>query len=460
MKKKKQKSNNILNIINNSNNFKWKSFCLIILFIIVCLLNIETIKHPYIMMEDGFVFINGFIKDGLISFTFTYGGYLCIASRIIAGISVLFGSIFNSLIVEVQINKLISIFVVCFILNLFNDDRFSFISSNRLIRFAFSIVALLLSSNFLSVMYTNLSMNWWSGIYLILCIMLLLNNDKLKIYEIVLLVVAILSTPFSFIILIPLFFKIIDTILKKNKINKFDIIFYSIITIFIIIQIYSIITSKNVDSASSVSLGISGLFNVIKYALYMSFLSLNYLFTPIYYHFGSTHLLFGLISGFIIFAIMLIISIRKKMFKYFISLCGITFLIYSLTLIKYSANIQPYFLELIDKQYLIWYHLVPAMNVLFCLYLIIGNNILYNKITIGIYCSLFIIVSIILGMNSYKTDLDYVHYIYDINQYINYKSGEYTCVKTPPKWVDWCVWVPVNDDYCRGENNECVKEIQ
>ena len=144
-----EKLNIITKIYALSQTKKWPYityFCLLLVFV---LLNIKVIYEPYLMMEDGFVFINGIIRDGLKSFTFTYGGYICIASRLISLISFTFGKLFNSVIIEVNINTIISMLIVVYIINLINTKNFDFISNNKTVRFIYSIIMLLLSTNFL-----------------------------------------------------------------------------------------------------------------------------------------------------------------------------------------------------------------------------------------------------------------------------------------------------------------------
>ena len=451
-----EKLNIITKIHALSQTKKWPHityFCLLLIFV---LLNIKVIYEPYLMMEDGFVFINGIIRDGIKSFAFTYGGYICIASRLISLISFAFGKIFNSVIIEININTIISMLIVVYIINLINTKNFDFISYNKTVRFIYSIVLLLLSTNFLSIMYTNLSMNWWSGVYLSFWVLLLLNNQNPNLLDYIFMIIAILSTPFSFIIMIPLFIKI--TNYKNIKNYKKGLIKYGIFFCVILIQVFAILTSKNVDAASSVSLTTGTLIQLFKYTICMCFMSMNYILTPLSYGLLINNHLLAIFNGLIIYLLIIYISFKEKKFKYIISLSGITFIIYFLTLYKNSADINYYYHYIVNEQYLIWYHFIPALLALIMFFTVI-EKLFINKQIKMITFLLGVVVSVILIKNYYKPDLDYVDNIYNVEKYVDYKSKYYTCISTPPKWVDWCVLVPIEKNKCEEGLYECSEKI-
>lgn len=443
--------------IFSKNSKVYKLFTFILLFLILSFLNIDVIKQPYLMMEDGFVFINGFMREGIKSLFFSYGGYICIGSRIIALSSIVLGKLFNSALVEVFANKIISMIVVVYILNMINDKRFSFLCKNRIIRLFFSIVLLLLSTNFLSIMYTNLSMNWWSGIYIILWIFLLFNNEKPRIHETILLIISILSTPFSFIILIPLFFKLLS--IKKKNIGKSEVVLYLLLGIGIIIQVFMIITSKNVDSASNISIGVNGFIDIIKYTICLCFMSMNFLFSPICYLYFTNCLSISIIIGFCIFLVLFIIAIKDKKVLYLLSVCSITFIIYFLMLFKNSQNVGNYYYEFVTTHHNIWYSFIPAFNAYIISFFILSKYY-KKKLFLVLHFVFLLVISFMLYKGYYEPDLSYTHYLNSIEKNVDYNSNYLTCVSTPPKWVDWCVLIPVKEDYCEVNANECIEKTQ
>ena len=67
--------------------------------------------------------------------------------------------------------------------------------------------------------------------------------------------------------------------------------------------------------------------------------------------------------------------------------------------------------------------------------------------------TLYVVLNLIKNYNA--PDLSYIMNVYQIEPYVEFNSSHTGCLSIPPRWVNWCVDVPVNERYC--DDYECIK---
>ncbi len=439
----------------------WPIITFVILTIVLIGLNFEVIKEPYIMMEDGPVFLNGILNNGLKSFFQTYGGYFYLLPRIVALVAVSFGKIFNSAIVMCQVSKFISIFINLYVINYLNCHNFDDIIKNKSIRLILSILLLLFSSNFLAILYCMVSLNWWAGLFTCFCTIQIINGKYPKGFNFILLLISILTTPISFTLVFGIGIYLIDKIKNngfKKTIKEFDkkvILKMILLLCFLAIQAYAILIIAKDPDGTIITL--SSLISRAYLSLKLSLVSVNYIFgTNIYKILNSLGIAIPL--SIILWSIIVYYFVKYKKTKYLIYFFGTILLTYVMILFKINDYIG-YYQQLLNEFYTIWYHVIPCLLVIFIFAILIENTLNNGKIlrsgfvySLGII-TLYVVLNLIKNYNA--PDLSYIMNVYQIEPYVEFNSSHTGCLSIPPRWVNWCVDVPVNERYC--DDYECIK---
>lgn len=439
--------NKFSNYIENIKEWKWILISYLVCLLIYISISVQILYQPYIFAEDGKIFFQEALNNGISSIFNTYGGYISVIPRIIALIAVSLGKCFNSFYIVTAVMKFLSILLAIFCINYFNSNEFKWIIKSRSIRLFFSLISILILTFQSNMSYNVTYTHWWAGVFTLLVGLKILDGKMPSIPIILVLVLAILTSPSALLIGIPLMYYIIlniASIIKKKKndktykINRYDIIKIAIIGVAILLQAYAIFfKSKDIDSITSPDISINHIFilmgNIIKcfFADFTNFLTL-----------GISENLpreIDILIGITIWGFIFYINIKNKNIKLFAFLTVEMFALIFMSMYKSESLYElPYF-------WMNWYNSIP----MFCVGLILFKTLydeyfickkIYLRIIIISVCMIYFICFYI---NTNKPDYSFCQEVYKIEPYVDFKSTE---MKKIPISGGFYPSIPVNMD--------------
>lgn len=445
MNKIKEIYNKFSNYIENMEEWKWLLISYLVCLLIYISISVQILYQPYIFAEDGKIFFQEALNDGIKSVFNTYGGYISLVPRIISLIAVFLGKFCNSFYVVTAVMKFLSILFAVFCINYFNSKKFKWLIKSRSIRLFFSLISILILTFQNNMSYNATYTHWWGGVFTLLVGLKILDGRMPSIPIILVLVLSILTSPSALLIGIPLMYYIIlniASIIKKkknnktDKINGYDVIKIVVIGSAILLQAYAIFfKSKDIDSITSPDISINHMFilmgNIIKcvFTDFTNFLTLGF----------SKNLPreIDILIGIMIWGFIFYRNIKNKNTKLFIFLTFEMFALIFMSMYKSEDLYElPYF-------WMNWYNSIP----MFCVGLIFfktlyDENFIYKKIYFKIITIFVCMVYFIcFYINANKPDYKFCHEVYEIEPYVDFKSTE---MKEIPISGGFYPYIPVN----------------
>lgn len=440
--KKSEVLDSLTHKLKNLNNLKWTSITFVILIILMLAVSPKIIFEPWIMVEDGTVFLNQQFRNGLMAIFNPYGGYCILLSRLSAFVSAHLGKITNSIVVTVMTLKWITIIFDVLVVNYINDESNEWISKNKITRLIFSILVMYLMGNFQFFFYNTTSAHWFCGLFCFLVGINIITRKELpKLYLMPLIFISILSSPSGLTIGFAILYyficmldwkKIISGTYKNLGLKNLFKLF--IIGIALLLQILFILLNGSSNSNEHFSL----LGSILKSLL----LTLQ---TPIYMFGVNIALKFNdiIISsafGAIMIVITFIVLYKNKKSKIFWYAFGTIFCLYFMTLYK-NSNLN-YYITLYQEKYWL-YNALPATICSFILYLAINEIVVTKKIK-HIWI-LYIIVFCFLCQHLYIYSYEFTDNIWNIEDNVDFNSDTYEPIPIFPGG-EWYLNVPVTKE--------------
>ena len=161
----KEMYNKFSNYIENIKEWKWILISYLVCLLIYISISVQILYQPYIFAEDGKIFFQEALNNGISSIFNTYGGYISVIPRIIALIAVSLGKCFNSFYIVTAVMKFLSILFAIFCINYFNSNEFKWIIKSRSIRLFFSLISILILTFQSNMSYNVTYTHWWAGVF-------------------------------------------------------------------------------------------------------------------------------------------------------------------------------------------------------------------------------------------------------------------------------------------------------
>lgn len=442
----------IKKIVNNK-YFKML-LCFIFFYIFTIALHPEVLKVSYLHAEDGRDFFGAWVTDGFKSLFFTQGGYLCLVSRIIGGIAFLIFNITNSIYVIGNTIEILSTTFLALVFTWFCSNEFEFLIKSRYKRIIFSLILILLFSEYYSVLYNSVGIHWMCGFVTLLTSIKILNNELPSYKSLPLILVSIVSSASTMI----LGFALIYYIFKNIKLNDFinslkkhpvqDYIKFFLIGTFMCIQAYFILFVGNGTSSEITN----SLKDIFVYSTKMLLSVPLVIFSPNCL-INISKIGVNIYVGSFIWIITILATMKTDKVKYLIIFAIDIFFLYFMTFYKNTDLTQTY--QNLTEWAISFYNALPSMIFMLLLMLNIDtykskNSLNYNIGFIGIAAIFFFL----LITNSYQPDFKKNNYFADVSKSVETKSKYYTSIYITP-YNGWTVKIPVDKKYC--EVNTCEK---
>lgn len=452
--------------IEELSGWKWILFCILFFIVLQLLLHPAILNTTILYAEDGTVFINDYLKNGLTSFIKPFGGYLVFISRLAAFLGVTVGQITNSFSAIGETIEVFAMLFVAVVCAYFASESFSWISKKKHIRILNGSALLLLVSCFHMMLYNSVDLHWWCGIFAFLASINIIRGEKIQPAWLTILTLCLLSTPSAFVVALPVLYSIFSK--HREKSISTCIVSLSCLAI----QAIIIVFLSDLESGGSLSAW--GLLRTVRYIIELTLGAPLFIFGPQAFHFTMANGL-GVVLGGVCW-ILLCYALKAKCSQnvFWLSIINIM-LLYFMVLFKRSSHIDAEYISLTDSWYNIFYNVIPAV-ICFILFIIAfwaNTAPLLNKL-----CSerrqkktpnaKVLTVVLLLLVTSYYFNTYSDHGVLDltrndnykeIDEYTDYSSKHYAKVNILPYWnEDWTVYVPVDDEYCL--ENGCYEEIE
>lgn len=432
--------------IQKKSNAKWMVITYILLLISMMAVSYRMIYEPWIMVEDGKIFLNQQFQYGINAILNPYGGYLILISRLTAFISAHLGALTNSIIVSTMSMKWITVLFEIMIINYLNDDDFSWITSNRCLRLFFSLIILFMMGNFQFFFYNTTSSHWFCGLLCFIIGLNMLRGKMPKNYIMIFLLISILSSASSLLIGFAMIYYLFSNIDRKSiiigtykKIGKENFIKYLLMGVCLIIQAIFILRFSSSSSYQS-SFGISTFFSTIVNSFILM------LQTPLYAlgvdvasHFNDI-----VVSSFIGILLFLTIGVILYKTKYLKLLCfsliSIAFLYFC---VLYKNNDLQYYLYLFDNKYWL-YNALPATMASFMF--LLSLNEIFSIMKLKGLIVVYFIIFVFICQHLYFYSFEFTNQLWEIENKVDFSSSTYKKVEIFPGGEKWYLNVPVNDN--------------
>lgn len=443
------------NWFNSISNNKWCIFCLIINLFIIVLLNYKIITTPFIHAEDGKIFIRQFLEFGWGSLFTSFGGHLYVLTRIIIGISVTIGKLFNSTVVLGHMENYLCIFLSGVIVTYLCSDCFSAFIKSRYMRLLLSILLIINLDGFMFLFYNAVSFHWWTGVLSILVAIQLINN-KMPSYKMMpLILLSIISSASSMILGFAVLYYFIKNIDFKHIIkslfkdmNRNNLIKLCLLIIFLSIQSYAILFISGVTETSTVA-GKTSYFllfvNSVKLFLSSPCLLFGHQFNLALYRIGVD---INIVVGSIIWLIIAYNASIHKKTKYFCASTLAIIVMYMIVLYKRLTFNDGYSI-LYECDGAIWYNCIQSTIILLLVFNILYEKLIQNKVLIPFFCFFIILLGGLYYDNIIHTDFSKSPLLYEIDEYVDYSSDKYVEVDISGGMT---MPVPVRGDYFENQD--------
>ena len=355
------------------NNKYFKFFCFFLLFyVFIIALHPDVLKVSYLHAEDGRDFFGSWVTDGTKSLFFTQGGYLCLVSRIIGGVAFLTFNYTNSIYIIGDTIEALSTVFTALVFSWFCSEEFGFLIKKRYKRVLFSLLLILLFSNYYSVLYNAVGIHWICGFVSFLASIKLLNNELPSYKSLPLILISIVSSASSMILGFALIYylfkniKIHDFISSLKKHSIHDYIKFILIGLFMCVQAYFILfVGNNTDAEVSNSLK-----DILFYSINMllsiplSILGPNFIITV-------SNLRLNVYLGSVVWIVTVILVVKTGKTKSFILFVIDIFFLYFMTFYKNTDLVQTY--QNLTEWAISFYNALPSMIYMILLMLVIDE---------------------------------------------------------------------------------------
>lgn len=434
--------NKISSFIEKMSNRKWMTTSFILLFIFMMAVSVPMIYEPWIMVEDGFVFLNQQFSMGINSFFVFYGGYCNFVSRLSALLAAHLGKFTNSIIVTVMVIKWITIFYEVIIINYFNDNCFNWLVKSRSLRLVYSIILMYMMGNFQFLFYNTTSVHWFCGLLCFFVGVNLIKGKMPKSYILPFLLIGILSSPSTLALGFALLYYFVKKIQVKSlikgtlkNIGLVNFIKMFLIAICLLLQIIAILSGGGTGEMIGNSI-IDTFYHVtlliLQVPTYLLGVGVALKFNDIYFS-TSLGILLLLLFGFVFY--------KKGQMHLFIYGILTIFCLYFMILFKNSSG--DYYLYLYNNKY--WfYHALPGTIVVFLELLVIEYLFNLNKWK---YKNLFyFVIFVFVCQHLYVYSFEYTDLLWEIEDRVNFESDVHVSVPIFPDDGRWYLNVPVDVD--------------
>ena len=192
--------------IENIKEWQWLLITFIICFVAIISISIPILWQPYIHAEDGTQFLKDALFEGKSSIFKTFGGYLGVLPRLSALIAIYLGRKFNSMVLVTYVMKFCSTIFTIIVINYFNSKEFKHLINSRILRLITSILLMFVMANHGTMIYTSITLHWWSGLLAVLIGLNFINKKFPSLYIVPFLLLSILSSPSALIVVIPMIY--------------------------------------------------------------------------------------------------------------------------------------------------------------------------------------------------------------------------------------------------------------
>ncbi len=178
----------------------WELSCFVYFCLVQLLLCPTVFREIFFYAEDGTIFFNGFIENGISSLVTMYGGYLTLLSRLIGGGAYTAMMLTNSMVVAGAVKEILSMMFVAAVMTYLASDCFEKFINGRKWRLIAGILLIILINNFVGLLFNSVGIHWWCGILAFL-VAIELVEGKIPSWKIIfLMTLSILSSPSAFIV--------------------------------------------------------------------------------------------------------------------------------------------------------------------------------------------------------------------------------------------------------------------
>lgn len=440
-KKKLKKLFNRINLaVEEMSNRRWLMVSFIILLVFMMGVSVPMIYEPWIMVEDGNIFLNQQFSNGIGAFFNFYGGYCNFVSRLSALLAAHLGKFTNSIIVTVMAIKWITVFYEVFAINYFNDNCFRWLAKSRLLRLFYAIILMYMMGNFQFLFYNTTSVHWFCGL---LCFLVGINLFKGKLpkgYILPFLLTGILSSPSTLALGFALVYYFVKKIDFKSlivgtfkNIGGINFVKMFLIAVCLLLQILAILSGDGTGNFAGSSL-LRCLYQVILLTLQVP---IYFLGVEVALKFGDIY--FSTALGIVLLLLLAVVFYRSKRLYLFIYGLLTIFCLYFMILFKNSSD--DYYLYLYNSKY--WfYHALPGTIVVFfellsIEYLFKLRKWRYRKL-------LYFVIFVFVCQHLYSYSYEYTNLLWDIEDKVDFESKEYVTVPIFPDAGKWHLKVPVD----------------
>lgn len=180
----------------------------------------EMLVTPYLFAEDGSVFLNRALNNGLSSLLIPYNGYFHFIPQFVSLIAVGLADLGLGFLAGVHFMVWFSVLFAAGMIGYFCSDNFSWVVPHKWIRFLICCGIILMSmQETYSVWFTNISAQWWAGFFLFLSGLDIIKKEKnpTSWSMIAILTLIGLSTPMIGLLFLSMTYIILSRILSKSK---------------------------------------------------------------------------------------------------------------------------------------------------------------------------------------------------------------------------------------------------
>jgi hypothetical protein len=220
-------------------------------FIVVFILvmrqwNIAT--KPYLVSEDGSIFIDRAINGRLSALITSYAGYYHFIPQFLVDTFYTFCKIINNVIFLPHMMWGSSVLIAALIVFYFTGERFSWVLEKRSDRLIVCCLIVLLSINEISDLHGTLTnIQWWLGFFFFMISLNIFHKREMpSIVTVIFLILCGFSTATIFALFM-MFAVMITFKILKHKLYKSDIIKFTMILIPTVVQLWGVLHSKRVS---------------------------------------------------------------------------------------------------------------------------------------------------------------------------------------------------------------------
>ena len=448
MEKKVRK---IFGFLKNMKPRTWFWVVFILFIIAQFALYPDMIRYHYVYAEDGGVFFDGFQRSGVSSIFEVFGGYLVIASRLFAAISISVARILGNFKIACDVMEILNVLMVAFILAYFVSDRFQFLVKKRSHRLIIGSMILLLMSSFFAMLFDSVSIHWWCGLLMFFVTLELVYGQTPPLYLYPFIILCVLSSPSSLVLGIGLLYYLIKKVVVQKKwrelVNARTISFLIVSIVPLAIQSYVILFGTGIGGGADESITVARVINTSSAAYDLSLGSSLAMFTLSIFKALFANKTAVIIGGFL-WIVILYLAKKKKILRFALMSLGCIFFLYFLVFFKrIDVGLVETYRWITEYSVDNYYNALPAvismLTFAMVLYRYYSRKYLIIEITVLILLVPHLIVE---RWRPFYDELD-MNKMNAINKELNLGSKKYARFEYGSHDYD-VFHIPVNEEFC------------